>query len=225
MDDSTQTPFPQPGSGPPAPAPRQGHRTRRLVAVAAATALVAGVGGVGAGYVVGHRFRDDTPTPAAGGTQQAGTSGGGPDIQNIPGWGAVPMPADPFGDQGGGTGGSTGDGQSGTQGGGSTDTTSTATGSQVTGLVRVVSTMKYAGAKAAGTGMVLTSDGEVVTNHHVVEGATSIKVKVMSTGKTYTATVVGTDAKDDVAVLRLSGASGLSTVTAGHRRRSRSATR
>ena len=61
--------------------------------------------------------------------------------------------------------------------------------------------------------MVLTSDGEVVTNHHVVAGATSIKVKVMSTGKTYTAEVVGTDAKDDVAVLHLVGASGLSTVT------------
>ena len=149
--------------------------------------------------------------PPPGGTQQAGTSGGGPDIQTIPGWGAVPMPVDPFGAVG--TGGGPGDGQSGPQGGVSTDTTSTATGSQVRGLVRVVSTMKYAGAKAAGTGMVLTSDGEVVTNHHVVEGSTSIKVKVMSTGKTYVATVVGTDAKDDVAVLRLAGASGLSTVT------------
>ena len=73
--------------------------------------------------------------------------------------------------------------------------------------------MKYDGGKAAGTGMVLTSDGEVVTNHHVVDGATSVKVKVMTTGKTYTARVVGTDAKDDVAVLQLVGASGLSTVT------------
>jgi S1-C subfamily serine protease len=61
--------------------------------------------------------------------------------------------------------------------------------------------------------MVLTSDGEVVTNHHVVAGATSVKVKVMSTGTTYTAKVVGTDTKDDVAVLQLVGASGLSTVT------------
>jgi S1-C subfamily serine protease len=61
--------------------------------------------------------------------------------------------------------------------------------------------------------MVLTSDGEVVTNHHVVAGATSIEVKVMSTGKTYTAEVVGTDAKDDVALLQLEGATGLSTVT------------
>ena len=89
--------------------------------------------------------------------------------------------------------------------GSSTDTTSQASGSQLTGLVRIVTTMKYDGAEAAGTGMVLTSDGEVVTNHHVVEGATSIKVTVMSTGETYTAQVVGTDATDDVAVLQLDG--------------------
>jgi S1-C subfamily serine protease len=74
--------------------------------------------------------------------------------------------------------------------------------------------MKYAEAKAAGTGLVLTSNGEVVTNHHVVEGATSIKVTVMSTGKSYTARVVGTDPTSDVAVLQLVGASGLDTVTA-----------
>ena len=84
--------------------------------------------------------------------------------------------------------------------------------------MRIVSTMKYDGARAAGTGMVLTSDGEVVTNHHVVEGATSIKVKVMSTGKSYVATVVGTDAKDDVAVLQLAGASGLEHRHPRHRR-------
>ena len=73
--------------------------------------------------------------------------------------------------------------------------------------------MKYSGGVAAGTGLVLTSDGEVVTNHHVVEGATSVEVKVMSTGRTYTATVVGTDASKDVAVLQLADASGLATVT------------
>jgi S1-C subfamily serine protease len=73
--------------------------------------------------------------------------------------------------------------------------------------------LKYAGGEAAGTGMVLTSSGEVVTNHHVVEGATSIRVKVMSTGTTYRAEVVGTDAADDVAVLQLEDATGLATVT------------
>jgi S1-C subfamily serine protease len=60
---------------------------------------------------------------------------------------------------------------------------------------------------------VLTSTGEVVTNHHAVEGSTSLTATVMSTGRTYAATVIGTDAKDDVAVIRLTGASGLDTVT------------
>jgi S1-C subfamily serine protease len=92
------------------------------------------------------------------------------------------------------------------------DSTAVAAGSQLTGLARIATDLKYHGAKAAGTGMVLTSDGEVVTNHHVVAGATSIKVTVMSTGAAYTAKVVGTDATDDVAVLRLVDASGLATV-------------
>ncbi|MDF2442810.1 MAG: hypothetical protein JWR01_1013, partial [Subtercola sp.] len=63
--------------------------------------------------------------------------------------------------------------------------------------------------EAAGTGIILTSDGEILTNNHVVEGSTSISVTIASTGKTYTATVVGTDATHDVAVLKLDGASGL----------------
>jgi S1-C subfamily serine protease len=60
---------------------------------------------------------------------------------------------------------------------------------------------------------VLTGNGEILTNNHVVEGATKITVTVVSTGRSYSATVVGTDATDDVAVLQLSGASGLSTAT------------
>ncbi len=71
--------------------------------------------------------------------------------------------------------------------------------------------LKYQSAEAAGTGMVLTSTGEVLTNNHVIDGATSIKVTVVSTGKTYTATVVGTDKTDDIAVLQITGASGLAT--------------
>ena len=55
--------------------------------------------------------------------------------------------------------------------------------------------------------MVLTSDGEILTNNHVVDGSTSISVTVVSTGKTYTATVVGTDPTDDVAVIQLQDAS------------------
>jgi S1-C subfamily serine protease len=69
----------------------------------------------------------------------------------------------------------------------------------------------YDGASAAGTGIVLTSDGLVLTNNHVIDGSTAITVTVATTGKTYTATVVGTDVTDDVALLKLQGASGLTT--------------
>ncbi len=52
-----------------------------------------------------------------------------------------------------------------------------------------------------GTGMIATSNGEIITNNHVVEGASTIKV-VIDNGGTYKATVVGTDATADVAVLQ-----------------------
>ena len=84
------------------------------------------------------------------------------------------------------------------------------------GLVDVTSTIDYGRATAEGTGMVLTSSGEVLTNNHVVAGATSIKARDIGNGRTYTAKVVGYDDTDDVAVLRLVGASGLATVSIGN---------
>ena len=81
------------------------------------------------------------------------------------------------------------------------------------GLVDVVTTLGYQGGKAAGTGMVLTSTGEVLTNNHVIDGATSIKATDVGNGRTYTAKVVGYDKTHDVAVLQLQNASGLQTVT------------
>ncbi len=63
--------------------------------------------------------------------------------------------------------------------------------------------------EAAGTGIVLTSDGEVLTNYHVVEGSTSVKVTIASSGRTYTGSVVGVDQTADVALLQLKDASGL----------------
>jgi S1-C subfamily serine protease len=68
----------------------------------------------------------------------------------------------------------------------------------------------------AGTGIVLTSKGEVLTNNHVVEGATSISVTDIGNGKTYGATVVGYDRTDDVAVIQLTNASGLQTAKMGN---------
>ena len=67
----------------------------------------------------------------------------------------------------------------------------------------------------AGTGMVVTSGGEVITNNHVIDGATRITATDIGNGKTYTARVIGYDRTDDVAVLTLEGASGLKTVPLG----------
>ena len=60
--------------------------------------------------------------------------------------------------------------------------------------------------------MVLTSDGIVLTNNHVISGATTISVTDVGNGKTYKATVVGYDRSHDIAVLQLANASGLSVV-------------
>ena len=84
------------------------------------------------------------------------------------------------------------------------------------GLVDVVSTDGDEQATSAGTGIVLTSNGEVLTNNHVVEGATAIKVTDIGNGKTYTAQVVGYDATQDVAVIQLENASGLTIASLGN---------
>jgi S1-C subfamily serine protease len=80
-------------------------------------------------------------------------------------------------------------------------------------VVDIVSTLSDG--EAAGTGMVLTSSGEVLTNNHVIDGATSIAVTDVGNGQTYRASVVGYDATHDIAVLKLSGASGLTTASIG----------
>jgi S1-C subfamily serine protease len=82
-------------------------------------------------------------------------------------------------------------------------------------LVDIVSTEGAQGAAAAGTGIVLTSNGTVLTNNHVIRGATSIKVTDVGNGRTYTAKVVGYDATKDVAVIQLQNASGLTTANLG----------
>ncbi|WP_415958332.1 S1C family serine protease [Streptomyces sp. 021-4] len=68
--------------------------------------------------------------------------------------------------------------------------------------------------KSTGSGVVITEDGEIVTNNHVISGAQQIEV-TLSTGKTYTADVVGTDPDKDLALIKLRGASGLKTAALG----------
>jgi S1-C subfamily serine protease len=80
-------------------------------------------------------------------------------------------------------------------------------------VVDIVSTLSDG--EAAGTGIVLTSSGEVLTNNHVIDGATSIAVTDIGNGQTYQASVVGYSSSKDVAVLKLAGASGLTTASIG----------
>jgi S1-C subfamily serine protease len=84
------------------------------------------------------------------------------------------------------------------------------------GVVDVTTQLGQDDATAAGTGILLTPTGEVLTNNHVIRGGTSITVTVVTTGRTYGATVVGYDPGADVAVLQLQGASGLPVAQIGN---------
>jgi S1-C subfamily serine protease len=83
------------------------------------------------------------------------------------------------------------------------------------GLVIINTGLQYRSEEAAGTGMILNSDGLVLTNNHVIENSTSISATVVATGKTYTAKVLGYDETGDVAAIQLQGASGLKTIPLG----------
>jgi putative serine protease PepD len=71
------------------------------------------------------------------------------------------------------------------------------------------------GAAGAGTGVVLTADGEILTNAHVVDGASAVKVTLAGESQARTATVVGSDTVADLALLRIPGASGLPAADIG----------
>ncbi|MGW2417681.1 S1C family serine protease [Streptomyces sp. NPDC001709] len=68
---------------------------------------------------------------------------------------------------------------------------------------------------STGSGVIISSNGEIVTNNHVISGAQSIKVRT-SDGKSYTADVVGTDSSKDLALIKLRGASGLKPASLGN---------
>lgn len=89
------------------------------------------------------------------------------------------------------------------------------TTAEMTGVVDITTTLAFDSGSAAGTGMLLSPTGIVLTNDHVITGSSSISLQVAGTGPTYSATVIGTDATNDVAVLQITNASGLPTVTLG----------
>ena len=215
-------------TAPATPAGAAPHRTHTdriwrprtfLILGAAAAALLVGGASVGATLATGIPLAlgalssktsvvdNGTSGTTNGGSGSSGSTGNG--FGSGTGNGFTPG-----GSAGNGYGYSNGSGSTGSGSGtgtGSTSAATNATDAQSVGVVLINTELQYENAAAAGTGIVLTSDGEILTNNHVVEGSTSITVTVPQTGKTYTATVVGTDATDDVSVLKLDGASGLTT--------------
>lgn len=174
------------------------------VGAAASTFAATALGGVVALDLVQSR------TSSVAAVQQAPTSGTTPQFGNGNTGGGWSTPVSP-----GGSGSTDGLGDLGGSTGTSGGTTGTASSEQVRGVVDIVATENFGQGEAAGTGIILTSNGRVLTNNHVVEGSTSLEVTDLSTGKTYEATVVGTSPTNDVAVIQLKDASGLATATLG----------
>ncbi len=219
--DPTSTPHgPVLWTPPPTGGARRPRRTRHLALAGAGLVGVAGLtAGTLAGFgstpwtsvVAGHGTAAATADGSAGtGSGSSGSTGGSGSSGSSGGFG-------PWGGWGSGSGGSNGSGSSGSgsSGSSSSGTTGTATAAQSAGVVDITTVLGYNDEKAAGTGMVVTSNGEILTNNHVVDGATSITVVVVSTGASYTGHVVGTDPTADVAVVQLDNAHGLTKAKTG----------
>jgi S1-C subfamily serine protease len=124
-------------------------------------------------------------------------------------------PGNSFGNPFGGNGGSNSGSGSGSSGSGAPSNISSIAAKAAPSLVDINTTLSYQGGQAAGTGIVLTSSGVVLTNNHVIAGATRITATDVGNGRSYTATVVGYDRAHDIAVLQLQGAQNLSTAAIG----------
>jgi S1-C subfamily serine protease len=209
------------------------HRTHRRpvaqlvgVAVVAAAATGAVVGGASLARV------DRTPSATASSVAGTPISTGASNTSGVPaswGWGYGSNggygayggygsygygPYGGYGSNGGSASGTTGSSATTEGSGGPSDVSTIAAGVDA-GLVDINVTLGYQSEQGAATGIVLTSTGEILTNNHVVDGATAISVVDIGNGKTYKATVVGYDVTHDIAVLKLQGASGLKTAKLG----------
>lgn len=183
------------------PATGRSGETRRRWPLVGVTLAVFGLAMGSAGYLLGA----NTPAPSTpsatspfgngffGNGGAGGSSGNG---FNVPGFGSFPG----FGN---GHGAST------------SSTVPTAVATSEKALVDVNTTIDDGQATGAGTGIVLSANGLVLTNNHVVDGSTSLSVTDLGNGQTYQANVLGYDVTRDVALIQLVGASGLTVATIG----------
>jgi len=225
--------------------PRHRRRRGRTTVVLAAVVAAAVAGAVGIGQLdkpAAAKTQNSATTASnsssgnsSSGTSSSGTSSSGTSssdgssVGNADwspyggygyGWGGYSdpwsyVPSYGYGDGQGSTGSSGGSPDATAQGSGAPSNVSAIAATVSPGLVDINSTFGYEGASGAGTGIVLTSTGEILTNNHVIDGATAISVVDVGNGKTYKATVVGYDATHDIAVLQLQGASGLKVAKIG----------
>ena len=198
---------------PPAPAASGttgNHHVRNgLLAGAAAVAVLAA--GVGIGHAAWtNGSNPQALSPTSNSTHAPSRSGTGNGFGN----------GSPFGGFGN-SGNSGSSGNTGNTGSGNSGSSNSSGPSDVNaiadkvdpGLVDINTTLGYQQEQAAGTGIVVSSNGVILTNNHVIDGATSISVTDVGNQKTYTASVVGYDRTKDIAVLQLHNASGLQTAT------------
>nr|WP_166682596.1 trypsin-like peptidase domain-containing protein [Streptomyces sp. 846.5] len=200
----TMSDYPPPAYGPlppVVPPPRRSHRRGRRLGTS-----VMLLAAVGVGIGIDHAFW--RPSAAAPAAAPASSSAFGSNATPQPGaslqpgaGGATPSPAFPTAPATQGAGAAGGD---------------SAVAAKVEPALAIINvTLGYQNLQAAGTGMVLTPNGEILTNNHVISGATQISVTDVGNNRTYTASVVGYDAAEDMAVLQLQNASALATVQIG----------
>jgi len=149
-----------------------------------------------AGYQVG---KDNNGSPVA--TAPLGTDG---TVAPTPSDGSSTLP-------GTGSSGSTSSGGSSS----SASVDATALAASLDNVVVNINTTVEGGGQAAGTGIVISSSGLVITNNHVIAGSTSMTVELASTGQTHPAKVLGYSVVDDVALIQVQGVSGLTPAHLG----------
>jgi S1-C subfamily serine protease len=189
-----------PGGGmPPGYGTPPGHggppRRRRGLATAITYIAVAALAATAGGLVVSFADSGNSSPPGASSGSGSGNNGGG--NFGFPGGGST---------SGQGTGGAS---------------ISAATLQKVEnavepGIVVINSNLQYNGSAAAGTGIVISRSGLVLTNNHVIDQTTGLSATVVATGQHYQAKWLGYDKGSDVAVIQLEGASGLRTAPLGN---------
>jgi S1-C subfamily serine protease len=83
-------------------------------------------------------------------------------------------------------------------------------------IVDITADTASPGGQVAGTGMIITSNGEVLTNNHVIDDTVNIRAQIDGAGPEYQVKVIGYDLSDDIALVQLVGASNLPTISIGN---------